>query len=113
MQGVPIKCFLAMPVCVPALPGMEDAGAMITADDVSRAYDKGWAQLQGEQMNFVGMIYGDEKVHAINKATLDAGVVATGHYPSHELERGLNAFIATGQNACHELTEVSVFGIIG
>ena len=30
MEGVPIKCFLAMPVCVPALPGMEDAGAMIT-----------------------------------------------------------------------------------
>ena len=105
MQGVPIKCFLAMPVCVPALPGMEDAGAMITADDVSRAYDKGWAQLQGEQMNFVGMINGDPFVHEINKATLDAGVVATGHYPSFDYEQGLNAFIASGQNACHELTD--------
>ena len=105
MQGVPIKCFLAMPVCVPALPGMEDAGAMITADDVSRAYDKGWAQLQGEQMNFVGMINGDPFVHEINKATLDAGVVATGHYPAYDYEQGLNAFIASGQNACHELTD--------
>ncbi len=105
MQGVPIKCFLAMPVCVPALPGMEDAGAMITADDVSRAYDKGWAQLQGEQMNFVGMINGDPFVHEINKATLDAGVVATGHYPSFDYEQRLNAFIASGQNACHELTD--------
>ena len=105
MEGVPIKCLLAMPVCVPALPGMEDAGAVISADDVAAAYDRGWAQLQGEQMNFVGMINGLEAVHEINKATLDAGVVATGHYPSHELEQGLNAFIATGQNACHELTD--------
>ena len=105
MEGVPIKCFLAMPVCVPALPGLEDAGAVIGPDDVAAAYDRGWAQLQGEQMNFVGMIHGDPKVHEINKATLDAGVVATGHYPSHELEQGLNAFIATGQNACHELTD--------
>ena len=105
MEGLPIKCLLAMPVCVPALPGMEDAGAVISADDVAAAYDRGWAQLQGEQMNFVGMINGLESVHEINKATLDAGVVATGHYPSHELEQGLNAFIATGQNACHELTD--------
>lgn len=105
MEGVPIKCMLAMPVCVPALPGLEDAGAIISAEDVAAAYDRGWAQLQGEQMNFVGMIHGDPAAHAINKATLDAGVVATGHYPSHELEQGLNAFIATGQNACHELTD--------
>lgn len=105
MEGVPIKCLLAMPVCVPSLPGMEDAGAVISAEDVAAAYDHGWAQLQGEQMNFVGMIHSDSNAHAINKATLDAGVVATGHYPSHDLEQGLNAFIATGQNACHELTD--------
>ncbi|MBQ6344020.1 MAG: adenine deaminase [Anaerolineaceae bacterium] len=105
MEDVPIKCLLAMPVCVPSLPGMEDAGAVISAEDVAAAYDHGWAQLQGEQMNFVGMIYSDPAAHAINKATLDAGVVATGHYPSHDLEQGLNAFVATGQNACHELTD--------
>ena len=105
MEGVPIKCMIAMPVCVPALPGLENAGAVITAWEVAAAYEKGWAQLQGEQMNFVGMILGDKKVHEINKATLKAGVVATGHYPSHDLEKGLNAFIASGQNACHELTD--------
>ena len=104
VQDVPIKFLLAMPVCVPSIPGLEDAGAVINPEDVAKAYEMGWAQLQGEQMNFVGMIYGDEHCHAINKATLDAGVVATGHYPSLELEKGLNAFIATGQNACHELT---------
>ena len=105
MEGVPIKCLLAMPVCVPPLPGFEDSGAVIRPEDITEAYEKGWAALQGEQMNFVGMIAGDDFCHAINKATLDAGVVATGHYPSNDLEKGLNAYVATGQNACHELTD--------
>jgi len=49
-EGLPLKVYLAMPVCVPSIPGFEDAGAVITAEDVSRAYKEGWAQLQGEQM---------------------------------------------------------------
>ncbi len=55
-QGLPIKVLLAMPVCVPSIPGFEDAGAEITASDVAQAYQQGWAQLQGEQMNFPGVI---------------------------------------------------------
>ena len=35
MEGVPIKCLLAMPVCVPSLPGMEDAGSVITPEEVA------------------------------------------------------------------------------
>lgn len=104
LQGLPIKSLLAMPVCVPAVRGFEDAGAEIDADDVHRAYEKGWAQLQGEQMNFIGMIHGDELVHRITKASLEAGVVLTGHYSSDERDQGLNAFAATGINCCHEAT---------
>ncbi len=102
--GLPIKFLLAMPVCVPAVKGMEDAGAEINAADVSTAYANGWAQLQGEQMNFIGVIHGDEHVHSIIKASHDAGVVLTGHYSSLELDQGLNAFAATGINCCHEVT---------
>ncbi len=101
---LPVKVFLAMPVCVPSIPGFEDAGASITAQDVTDAYTNNWAQLQGEQMNFPGMIYGDQLTHAITSASLKAGVVLTGHYASLELNKGLNAFIATGMNACHEST---------
>ena len=104
MEGFPIKFLLAMPVCVPSVPGLEDAGAVITADDVTKAYREGWAQLQGEQMNHPGLIFGDPNVHAITAASLNAGVLLTGHYPTLDLEKGLTTFIACGMNACHELT---------
>ncbi len=103
-EGLPLKVLLAMPVCVPSIPDFEDAGATINAADAAEAYRRGWAQVQGEQMNFPGVIYSDPGVHAITAATLDAGVVATGHYASEDLNAGLNAFAASGLSACHEAT---------
>lgn len=103
-EGLPLKVLVAMPVCVPSIPGFEDAGARITDRDVAKAYRRGWAHLQGEQMNFPGVIYGDPDVHAILAASLRAGVVLTGHYASPEIERGLPAFVAAGITACHEGT---------
>ncbi len=103
-QGLPLKVLVAMPVCVPSIPGFEDAGAVITADDVAQAYREDWAALQGEQMNFPGLIYGDPDVHAITRASLNAGIVLTGHYASLALDEGLNAFVAAGITADHEGT---------
>ena len=103
-QGLPLKVMVAMPVCVPSIPGFEDAGAMITAKEVTQAYEEGWAQLQGEQMNFPGVIFGDPHVHAITAASLKSGNVLTGHYASLELDKGLPAFVAAGLTACHEAT---------
>ena len=101
---LPVNVFTAMPVCVPSLPGMEDAGAAIGPKEVAEAYEKGWAELQGEQMNFPGVIYGDAKVHEITAEGLKTGKVMTGHYASQDLSDGLNAFIASGMTACHEST---------
>ena len=103
-QGLPLKVLVAMPVCVPSIPTFEDAGAVITDAEVSEAYRQGWAQLQGEQMNFPGLVYGDRGVHAITAASLRAGVILTGHYSSPEIEKGLAAFVAAGINGCHEAT---------
>ncbi len=103
-QGLPLKVLVAMPVCVPSIPGFEDAGSTITAKEVTQAYDEGWAQVQGEQMNFPGVIYGDPHVHAITAASLKSGNVLTGHYASLELDKGLPAFVAAGLTACHEAT---------
>ncbi|HTX79626.1 MAG TPA: adenine deaminase C-terminal domain-containing protein [Longilinea sp.] len=103
-QGLPLKVLVSMPVCVPSIPGFEDAGATITANEVAKAYAEGWAEVQGEQMNFPGIIYGDPNVHAINAASLRSGNVLTGHYASLELDKGLPAFVAAGLTACHEAT---------
>ena len=103
-KGLPIKFLLAMPVCVPSIPGFEDAGSTINADDVQKAYDNDWAQLQGEQMNFPGLIFSDDFVHGINATTLDAGKCNTGHYSSNENNKGLNAFAACAICGDHEVT---------
>ncbi len=103
-EGLPLKVMVAMPVCVPSIPGFEDAGAIITDKEVAEAYRQGWAQLQGEQMNFPGLIYGDPGVHAIQAASLHEGVVLTGHYASPEIDVGLQAFVASGITGCHEAT---------
>lgn len=103
-EGLPLKVMVAMPVCVPSIAGFEDAGAVITDQEVTEAYRQGWAQLQGEQMNFPGLIYGDPAVHAITAASLREGVVLTGHFSSPEINVGLQAFIAAGITGCHEAT---------
>ena len=36
-SALPLKVLLAVPSCVPALPGFEDAGATITPDDIREA----------------------------------------------------------------------------
>lgn len=103
-ESLPLKVLPAMPVCVPSIPGMEDAGAEIGPEDVRKAYSEGWAALQGEQMNFPGVIFGDPDVHAIIAEGIKAGKVLTGHYAAPDQLNGLNAFIASGMTACHEST---------
>ncbi|MFO7913572.1 MAG: adenine deaminase C-terminal domain-containing protein [Desulfotignum sp.] len=102
-QGLPLKVLTAMPVCVPSLPGMEDAGAVIGPEEVEDAYDRGLAFLQGEQMNFPGVVYGDETVHEITCHGLRAGKVLTGHFGGDDAA-GLNAYVASGMTADHETT---------
>jgi adenine deaminase len=103
-QGLPLKVYLAMPSCVPALPGLEDAGGTIGPADVEEAMKWEFTAGLGEMMNMPGVLNADETVHAILRATLEAGKVVTGHYSIPETERGLQAFIAAGISSCHEST---------
>jgi len=103
-QGLPLKIYLAMPSCVPALPGLEDAGAVIGPSDVEAAMRWESVAALGEMMNMPGVLDGDENVHAMLAATLRAGKVVTGHYSIPETERGLQAYIASGISSCHEST---------
>jgi adenine deaminase len=103
-QGLPLKIYLAMPSCVPALPGLEDAGAAIAPPDVQEAMRWGSVAALGEMMNMPGVLGGDENVHAMLAATLRAGKVVTGHYSIPETERGLQGYVASGISSCHEST---------
>ena len=101
-REVPMRVYVATPSCVPAVPGFEDAGATIGPDDIRESME--WDEVAGlgEMMNFPGVIYGDEDVHAELKATLEAHKIITGHYSMPETGAGLNAYIASGVRCCHE-----------
>jgi adenine deaminase len=106
-EGRPLqlKVFLAVPSCVPALPGLEDAGAALGAEDIREAL--GWDGVAGlgEMMNMPGVIEGDEGVHAELAATLERGRPITGHWSLAGVrDHRLQAYIAAGVDSCHETT---------
>jgi adenine deaminase len=104
-RGLPLKVFLAVPSCVPALPGFEDAGALLGPEEIREAL--GWEDAAGlgEMMNMPGVIEGDEAVHAAIAATLELGKPVTGHWSlAGWNDHRLQAYIAAGVDSCHETT---------
>ena len=98
-----LKVLLAVPSCVPALPGFEDAGAVIAPDDIREAL--GWEGIGGlgEMMNMPGVIQSDEATHAMIGATLDVGLPVTGHWSLHGWDdHRLHAYAAAGVDCDHE-----------
>ena len=100
----PLKTILTSPSCVPAVPGFEDTGASVGPEETAEM--TAWKECAGlgEMMNFPGIIYSDERTHAIVGETLKAGKIVTGHYSVPETGAGLNAYIASGVRCCHEST---------
>jgi adenine deaminase len=104
-RELPLKVFLAVPSCVPALPGFEDAGASLGPDEVREALGWEGAVGLGEMMNMPGVLDGDENMHAEIAATLALGKPVTGHWSlAGWNDHRLQAYIAAGVDSCHETT---------
>jgi adenine deaminase len=104
-RALPLKVFLAVPSCVPALPGFEDAGAVLGVDEIRTALAWPGTAGLGEMMNMPGVLAGDEAVHGEIAATLEAGKQVTGHWSlSGVRDHRLQAYIAAGIDSDHETT---------
>jgi adenine deaminase len=104
-RGLPLKVYLAVPSCVPALPGFEDAGAALGPDEIREALDWDGAAGLGEMMNMPGVLEGDEAVHAVIAACLERGKPVTGHWSlAGWTDHRLQAYVAAGIDSCHETT---------
>jgi adenine deaminase len=102
---LPLKVFLAVPSCVPALPGLEDAGAALGVEEIREALAWDGVAGLGEMMNMPGVIEGDESVHAEIAATLERGKPVTGHWSLAGVrDHRLHAYLAAGVDSCHETT---------
>jgi adenine deaminase len=103
---LPLKVFLAVPSCVPALPGFEDAGAVIGPEEIRTALAWPGVGALGEMMNMPGVINSDPAVHEEVAAALDAGYPATGHWSlAGWRDHRLHAYASAGIDSDHETVE--------
>jgi adenine deaminase len=102
-RALPLRVLLAVPSCVPALPGFEDAGAVLGPDDIRTALEWDGVAALGEMMNMPGVIESDPATHEMIGAVLDAGLPVTGHWSLHGWDdHRLHAYAAAGVDSDHE-----------
>lgn len=100
----PIHVWVQMPSCVPSAPGLETPGASLGPDDVAEAMTWDGIIGLGEMMNFPGVFFSDEKMHAEMAATRRARGVIGGHYASPDLGLPFHGYVAGGPEDDHEGT---------
>lgn len=101
-RRVPLKAMMTPPSCVPAVTDIEDTGASITAEDITDTMTWDNVVALGEMMNYPGILSREENTIDEVRATLAADRVITGHFPSPDRDRTLNAYVASGVSSCHE-----------
>lgn len=102
----PIHVWVQMPSCVPSAPGLETPGASIGPEEVAEAMTWEGIVGLGEMMNFPGVFFSDEKMHAEMAETRQAGKVIGGHYASPDLGVPFHGYVAGGPEDDHEGTRL-------
>jgi adenine deaminase len=100
-EGLPLRTYLTVPSCVPAVQGIETAGAVFAAEDVAEML--GWPRVLGvaELMDYPGIVRQNEHIATIVEAGLAANTKLEGHAPLLT-GRELNAYLAAGVDSDHE-----------
>lgn len=100
-EGIPMRQLVDIPSCVPAVPGCENAGAEFFAKEIYEL--AGLERVVGlaEVMDFLGVMYGDDRMMDIIEAAKENGLYLQGHAPGVS-GRNLSAYLCGGPNTCHE-----------
>jgi len=103
-EGLPLRTYLTVPSSVPAVDGIETAGARFDAADVAAMLR--WPRVLGvaELMDYPGVVRQREHMAAIVEAGLASGKMLEGHAPLLS-GRDLNAYLAAGADSDHEPRE--------
>ena len=98
----PVHVWVQMPSCVPSAPGLETPGASIGPEEVAEAMS--WPGIigLGEVMNFPGVYFNDEKMHAEMAEAKKAAKVIGGHYAAPDLGLPFHGYVAGGAEDDHE-----------
>ncbi len=100
-EGLPMRQFIDIPSCVPAVPGLENAGAAFFADQIEELCQMDRVIGLAEVMDFIAVINGEDRMMDIIKVAQDRGLYLQGHAPFVS-GRMLSAYLCGGPNTCHE-----------
>jgi adenine deaminase len=100
----PIHVWVQAPSCVPSAAGLETSREILGPKEVAKALSWPGVIGLGEMMDYDGVIASDEETHAKLAATLAAGKVIGGHYPSLDHDIPFHAYVAGGIEDDHEGT---------
>jgi adenine deaminase len=100
-RQAPLNIFLTVPSTVPAThPGLETAGGDLTPEKIGALFDQ-WpeAVALGEKMDFIQVVEGDVRSHAILAEALRRGRPVCGHVYGRDF---VAAYAASGISDTHE-----------
>lgn len=111
----PIRQFVLIPSCVPAVPGLESAGASFGASEISEiaAWDRERVVGLAEVMDYVNVIAGERRMSDILNAATAEGLYLQSHY-YQTFGRSLSAYLVRRMGANHELrTAEEIVTVLG
>ncbi|WP_343208989.1 adenine deaminase [Anaerolentibacter hominis] len=100
-SDVPMRQLIDIPSCVPAVPTIEVAGADFLAEQIRELVKLDRVIGLAEVMDFLAVIYGEDRMMEILKVAEDNGLYIQGHAPFLS-GRMLSAYLCGGPNTCHE-----------
>ena len=100
---LPLRVLLDVPSSVPSVPGLEYAGASLSANDVEAAFNLPNVLGLAEVMNDVGLIHGEARTIAIVETAHRHGKLIQGHAPMIG-GQALSAYRSAGPFSDHEAT---------
>jgi adenine deaminase len=98
---LPLRVYVQVPSCVPAVPGQEVAGAEFGSQEVAEMLT--WRRVIGlaEVMDYVGVVQQSQRMRTILDAAAQKGTVISGHCPGLR-GQALAAYMMAGPLSDHE-----------
>lgn len=100
-EGLPLRIYIMAPSCVPAVPGLEHAGAFFGGPEMEEMLAMDSVLGVAEIMDFAGVLDHSDRMEAVLAAGRKRGVFLQGHAPSLSGRR-LSGYIAAGIESDHE-----------
>jgi len=103
-KGLPMHVYFAIPSCVPATP-FDESGAELYAADIDELYNDPRVVGLAEMMNYPGVLFGDEAVHAKIAGAIKHGKGVDGHAPFLS-GKDLDRYVSAGIQSDHECSNL-------